>query len=204
MRKDIGSQEQAASVCSIEEWKNQVPVDTINLLKLSTPLKFIGKRWAASCWRDTVQVKSQKEPKSISNQYLRASKVIIKHQFQKEIALQMTKDKLFSTNRYIYFPRTRKTICYSVAYPACIHGFMYIVYIHTLKYLSYKKVIMTSCKSFQFYLNPQQICLNLLKALDTSSREVVKQANRQPQNPARVIVVSWMILNGQSPEQGKR
>lgn len=159
MRKGIGSQEQTASVCSIEKWKNQVPVDTINLLKLSTPLKFIGKRWAASCWRDTVQVKSQKEPKSISNQYLRASKVTIKHQFQKEIALQTTKDKLFSTNRCIYFPRTRKTICYSVAYLVNIHGFTYIVYIHTLKYLSYKTVIMTSCKSFSFIWTPSKyIC----------------------------------------------
>lgn len=36
--------EPGASVCSIEKWKNQVPVDTINLLKLSTPLTFIGKR----------------------------------------------------------------------------------------------------------------------------------------------------------------
>lgn len=154
MRKGIGSQEQAASVCSIEKWKNQVPVDTINLLKLSTLLTFIGKRWAPSCWWDTAQVKSQEEPKSISNQYLRASKVIIKHQFQKEIALQTTKDKLFSTNRCIYFPRTRKTICYSVAYPLYTHAFIYIVYIHTLKYSSYKKVTMTSCNSFQFYQNP--------------------------------------------------
>lgn len=29
------------------------------------------------------------------------------------------------------------------------------------------------------------------------------KANRKQQNPARVIVVSWMILDGQSPEWGK-
>ena len=157
MGKGFRSQERAASVCSVEKWKNQVPVDTINRLKLSTALKFIGKWWAASCWWDTVQVKSQKEPKSISNQYLRASKVIIKHQFQAEIALQMTKGKLFSTNRCIYFPEPeRQYVILRVT--KCIYTGLgaLCMYIHTLKYLSYRKVIVTSCKSFQFYLNPNK------------------------------------------------
>lgn len=37
-RKDIGRQKQTASVCSVEKWRNQVSVDSINLLKLSTAL----------------------------------------------------------------------------------------------------------------------------------------------------------------------
>lgn len=41
-RKDTGRPGQTASVCSVEKWRNQDPVDTINLLKLSTALKFMG------------------------------------------------------------------------------------------------------------------------------------------------------------------
>lgn len=159
---------------------------TITLLKLPTALKFTGKWWVASCWRVTVQVKSWKGPKSISNQYLRASKVIIKHQFSEgNIALQMMKDKLFSTKKCVYFPRARKTICYSVGYQVHIRGFMYIVY--TLNWNIFNiKSHHALCKSFQFYLNPQQKCLNHLKALNTCSRGIC-QTNRQQQNPGRVI-----------------
>lgn len=39
---------------------------------------------------------------------------------------------------------------------------------------------MPSCKSFEFYLNPQQICLNLLKALTPCSREVRQQTTAKP------------------------
>lgn len=65
---------------------------------------------------------------------------------------------------------------------------------------------MTSCKSFQFYWLPQQTCLNVVKALNTYSRWIVKQTNRPQQKPARLFwsahtreeVASSMILNWQS------
>lgn len=40
---------------------------------------------------------------------------------------------------------------------------------------------MFSCKSFHFYLDLQQICLNIFKALNSCSRGVVK-TNKQAEN----------------------
>lgn len=42
-QKSSQEQRQTVSVCSAEKWRPQHSVDTINLLKLSTALKFIGK-----------------------------------------------------------------------------------------------------------------------------------------------------------------
>lgn len=42
-QKSSQGQRQTVSVCSAEKWRPQQSVDTINLLKLSTALKFIGK-----------------------------------------------------------------------------------------------------------------------------------------------------------------
>lgn len=147
-QKSSQGQRQTVSVCSAEKWRAPHSVDTINLLKLSTALKFTGKCEPGLIDQVLCKFNHEKDLNIylINVEFQSSSK---NTSFHKGLALQMIKCNLFSTKPF--FPEPQK--------PMLVHVKMYIVtYKTTVKYFqhrSHTSQAPSPANAFSFHLSLQ-------------------------------------------------